>query len=297
MSGRTERGGVESLLQPVGDRIRAVADRSPLSADVAAGMLALTTAGAASGIRIGRNAPTSLPAVVGEMTPTVEMMALLGPAFAAFVLALASETELERAGFLFVAVFGALAAFTPAVAIPALVAIVGGSGLAATARLGHPQGYRAIRRTVVVLSVLSAVVVSLGSATGVLPARFRPAGSTLALVGLACTPVFTRPRWPDWAIGGAVGGLLLNAGLDAPFVTGAATLVGLAAVGTPFAVTVLGVAAGTVTLSSGLRSQRPASGLGAGLLLVAGVPATIPRAIAVVLGVALIARSVGGDAQ
>ncbi|WP_458207802.1 hypothetical protein [Haladaptatus sp. NG-SE-30] len=295
MSGRTERSGVESLLRPIAGLSKAVGDRTPVSSEVAAGVLALATVGSASAIRIGRNAPLSMPAVVSDVTPTIETMALLGPVLAGFLLAVSSENEIERTGFLFLAVFGALAAITPAVAIPALVAIVGGGALVVGARLGRPRGYRAIRRSVVALGVLLAAVLSLGSAMGVLPAHFRPTGSTLALFSLAFTPVFVRPGWLDWAVGGAVGGLLLKVGLEVPFVTGAATLVGLAAVGTALVVIVLGVAGGTVTLLSGLRSEHTATGLGAGLMLVAGVPATIPRAIAVVLGLALLVRPSGGD--
>ncbi|WP_458189619.1 hypothetical protein [Haladaptatus sp. NG-WS-4] len=295
MSGRTE-GGLVALLRPVADLSETVGDRTPVSSEVAAGLLAFVAAGSMSAIRVGRNGPVSMPAVVSDLSGAIATLSLLGPAVAAFVLAVAADRELERAGFLFVAVFGTLAALTPAVAVPALVAIVGGGTLAVGSRLGRPRGYRAIRHWAVVSGVLLAAVFSLGSAMGVLSVGLRSTGSTLALLGIACTPVFVRPRWPEWAVGGVVAGLVLKAGLDAPFVTGAATLVGLAAVGTSLPVIVAGVGGGTVTALSGLRSERTTRGIGAGLLLVAGVPATIPRTIAVVLGLALLVSPAGGDA-
>jgi hypothetical protein len=211
--------------------------------------------------------------------------AIIGPAVAAGLLAGTTDIDSERIGLAFVAAFGLIAILSPAAAVPAAVAVVGGGTLAAVARWRAVSARRLNWRLAPVVAILAGIGLTLGSAIGLAPAVVRPVGAHLSLLGAAATPALVGHGNRDWALGGAVAGALVAVGLFAPFLTGAVALVGGGIVAVSLPVMAAGLCGLVTTASAGIRLRRPAAILGATLLVVAGVPATLPRALAAVLGV------------
>ncbi|WP_254546345.1 phosphate ABC transporter permease [Halomarina pelagica] len=258
----------------------------------AVGALALLAPAATTLLRVARNAPTTLPPVVADAYPSVALAAALGPAAAAVLLGALTDDVRERVGLAFVGVFGPAGAFVPAAWLPAAGAVVGGTALAVYAR----RRRLGARRFAVAALVVVAMAASLAGAAGVASVTLRPLGSTLALLGVGLAPAFVRSAWPDWTVGALAALLALKAGLSAPFATGAVVLVGGAVVGTPLPVVALAVGGAVATAAAALRRRAPEAAVGVALLAVAGVPATLPRALAVCVGVdLLVASSTGGD--
>jgi hypothetical protein len=114
------------------------------------------------------------------------------------------------------------------------------------------------------------------------------------MLGAAATPALLSHGHRDWAFGGLVAGLLVAVGVVAPFVTGAVSLIGGGIVAVRLPVIAAGLAGLVTTASAGLRTRRTPAVLGAALLLVAGVPGTVPRAMAAVLGLLVLIEPRGG---
>jgi hypothetical protein len=70
-------------------------------------------------------------------------------------------------------------------------------------------------------------------------------------------------------------------------VTGAVVLVAFGVVGAPLVAVAAGLGGGVAAAVGGLRSGQVTPTLGVGLLVVAGFPGTVPRALALVVGLAL----------
>ncbi|SEP05261.1 hypothetical protein SAMN04487948_11223 [Halogranum amylolyticum] len=235
-------------------------------------------------VRIALNAPVSLPSAVADTYDVVSTAALVGPALAALCFGVTSDRLPSRVGYLCLGVFALLTTLTSSLSIPAGVALVAGGALVVSSRPTR----RTTRSSVVAGLFAVAVVLALGSAVGVLSVSLRSVGTTAWLVGLACTPWLTHPRRGELLLGVAVAGGVLTSGVAAPFVTGAIALVGFAVVGAPFALVALGFGGVTAALVGSVQAGQRTRAVGLGLLLFAGVPATIPRALAVVLGVTLL---------
>jgi hypothetical protein len=186
------------------------------------------------------------------------------------------------------------------VTVPAAVALVGGGAVAVVAG-GTDRGWRGTLRHAVPALLLGSVALSLGAATGLLPPGLRSAGSALALVGLAASPALVRPGATEWTLGALAAGGGLWAGAALPFVTGAVTLVAFGLVGTPLVLFGAGVGGCVATVSGSFRREPDGPtvrrrGIGAALVLLAGTPATVAGATAVVLGAVLLAGVwTGGD--
>ena len=245
---------------------------------------ALATVFTVALVRLALNAPVSLPSAVADAYDVVTTAALVGPALAALCLGVTSDRLPSRVGYLCLGVFALLTTLTSSLSIPAGVALVAGGALVVSSRPIR----RTSRSSVVAGLFAVAVVLALGSAVGVLAVSLRSVGTTAWLVGLACTPLLTHPRRSDLLLGVAVAGGVLASGVVAPFVTGAVALVGFAVVGAPFVLVALGVGGVIAALASAVRAGQRRRAVGLGLLLFAGVPATMPRALAVVLGVTLL---------
>lgn len=263
-------------------------------------LAALAAVAAWTGFRALHNAPVDLPVAVVGAAPWLGPAAGLLPGVAAVALGLRSPRA-ARVGLLFAGVFGALGTVVPAVTTPAAVALVGGGALALAAGTGTDGGWRGTLRGVVPVLLLGAVALSLGAATGLLPPGFRSAGSALAVAGLAGSPALVRPGPTGWALGALVAAGVLWAGSTLPFVTGAVTLVAFGLVGTPLALFAAGVGGCVAAVVGSLRREASGPpdrrrGMGAALVLLAGTPATVGGATAVVLGAALLAGvGTGGD--
>jgi hypothetical protein len=207
-------------------------------------------------------------------------------ALAAVGVALTVDDPVAGVGLLFVGVFGLLSTLTGAVALPAAVAVGGGTAAVAAAvasRRSLPPATAAAGGLLLVALVVSLV----GGVGGA--ASLRAPASTLALLGVAGTPVFAATTGRTTLAGTLAFAAVLAVGLANPFVTGAVTLVGGGVVGTSLPVVALAVG-GAVTAGS-VAARRGEWCLLAGVALVAlaGVPATLARAVPFALGVATLA--------
>lgn len=256
-----------------------------------AGVVALVAAGSLLAARVALNARLYPP--VADSMATIQVVATVGPALAALAMATVTLDSVERVGLAFVGAFGLLLTVTPAVAVPATVAVSGGGALAIGRRWQRLDRSRDWHLVPVAL-VLGGVTVSLIGSLGIAPGTLWPIGSHLALLGLAGTPAILGHGRRDWAFGGLVAALLVAVGSAAPFLTGAVMLIGGGIVGASLVVLAVGICGLVTTASAALRQRHWTALVGAGLLLAGGVPVTIPRAMAVVLGVCLLVETRSG---
>ncbi|MEF8881191.1 MAG: phosphate ABC transporter permease [Halapricum sp.] len=258
---------------------------------LAAGALALVSAGTLLIARVALNAGL-VPAFAGSMG-TIQLLAVLGPALGAVMLATTTGDEIERVGLAFVGVFGLLVAVVPTVVVGAVVAIAVGGTLAVGRRWR-----RAERGTdwhlLPVVAIVGAIGISLFGSMGIEPTTLSALGSHLFLLGGAATPALLGHGRADWAFGGVAAAVLVAIGTAAPFVTGAVTLIGGGIVGASLLVLAVGLCGLVTTASAALRRHHWYAAVGAALLIAGGVPATVPRAMAVVLGVLLLVEPRGG---
>lgn len=269
--------------------LRQVAMALPVSLRAIAGLLAFVPLSLVLGVRVWNNAPMALPPAVHVARPALLGLVVLGPGLAAIVLAIATDQDGIRFGLLAVGVFGLLGGYVEGAAMAAIGAIVGGGAVAIGSHLVVRREWRMDRTVGVAAMLLVATGVSLAATSGVDPATLRPIGSTVALLGLGATPLLVRPRLPEVGIGAAVFAGVIVLGTAAPYVTGGVVLVGGAVVGASLPVIALGVAGTLLATAATLRTREYARALGALTLLAAGVPATIPRALGIVVGLMLLA--------
>lgn len=274
---------------------RQVAMALPVSLRTIAGLLAFVPLGLVLGVRVWNNAPAALPPAVHVARPALSGLVVLGPALAAIVLAIATDQDGIRFGLVAVGVFGLLGGFVDGAAMGAIGAIVGGGAVSVGSHLAVRRQWRIDRTIIVAATLLVAAGVSLAGMAGVNPAALRPIGSTVALLGLAGTPLLVRPRLPEIGIGAAAFAGVIVLGTAAPYVTGGVVLVGGAVIGASLLVIALGVAGTLLATAATLRTREFARALGALTLLAAGVPATIPRALGIVVGLMLLAGIVCED--
>ena len=293
------RVGAGSESEHAADRRRPTVDGN---AATALSLAALVAVAAWTGVHALHNAPVDLPGSVLGVAPWLGPAAGVLAGAAAAALGLRSARHTERIGLLFAGVFGALATVVPAVTVPAAVALVGGGAVALVAGAGTDRGWLWTLRRAVPALLLGGVALSLGAATGLLPPGVRSAGSALAVVGLAASPALVRPGATEWTLGALAAGGVLWAGATLPFVTGAVTLVAFGLVGTPLVLFAAGVGGCVASVTGALRRRGVRGradrhrGVGAALVLLAGTPATVAGATAVVLGGALLAGiGTGGD--
>ncbi|WP_276271398.1 phosphate ABC transporter permease [Haloarcula litorea] len=217
--------------------------------------------------------------------------AVVVAAGAAVVVGVTERRPTAGVGALFVGVFGALSLLAAAAATPAAVAVVAGLALVVAAHRDALGRWRGAAAAVFV----GALAVNLAAGVGGV-AALRGTGSTLALVGVGLTPAFAARATDGPALGWGVAafGAVVAFGLGLPFVTGAATLAGTGAVGASLPVLAFAAAGAVTTGSAAARTRRFPLLAGVVLLAVAGVPATLPRAVPFALGVlALVSLEVG----
>lgn len=294
MTGATART-VSGMVRRLSGVARELPRPRPARTRWVAGVLAFLAAGSGLLVDVAVNLPGSAPAFVTAVAAPVDVAALVGPALAALAIGVTTRRPLARVGLLFAGVFGLLGAVAPPALVPAVGATVAGGALVAVARLPREPTWVVARQWLVAGALVVGTGLSLVGAMGVEPAALRPLGSKLALLAVAAAPVFVRADWRSWLVGLVGAGVVAWFGVSAPFVLGSLSLVGGAVVGASLPYLVLGAGGGLATAATGLFTGRPDAALGGGLLLVAGVPATVPRALAVVVGVALLTASISGE--
>lgn len=264
--------------------LRSALARDRRRAAVAAGAFALAAVALRTALRVLHNVPFDPVATPPALRSGLAVLTPLVAALAVVVLALAATAASVRVGLLFAGVFGLLATVRPTATLPAVVALVAGGGLALLGGLGRPSSYPDARRTAVAAGLLAGVAVSLASTTGIVDAGLRGIGAVATLA--AYFGVGVRAEGDRIAlVGGAVAALaVLAASLLSPFVLGSALLVEFAVVGAPLLLVALAAGGLVAALAAALRRGETALAVGAALLLLAGIPVTVPRALAVLLG-------------
>lgn len=213
-------------------------------------------------------------------TPVVVALALVA-------VAVASSRETVRVGLLFAGVFGLLAAIDSGATLPAVVAVTGGSGIALFGGVGRPTTYRQLRRTTIAAVIVAGVAVSLTSTAGLVGVGFRQLGGILSLAGVAALGVRADGDRLAVVAGLLTVGVVLFASVTRPFVVGSGILVGFSVVDVPHLLVTVVFGGGAAAIVAGLRRQEYSLAIGAGLLVFAGVPATVTQATAVALGALL----------
>lgn len=256
---------------------------------VGVSLLALVVVGIRSLLRLVGNVPfdpvvvsPALRSAVGTATPLV-----VGTALA--TLALTDDRATVRVGLLFAAVFGSLGVFAPAATLPAVVALVAGATIAFAGTLGVPAelSYRAVRSRLLAAGFVAAIAVSLADSTGIVEGAHW-LGSLLALATLAAVGTRAERSVPAAGAGVLVAALLVYASTASPFVVGSALLVVFAVTGVPHLLFAGAVAGGVAAATAGLSRRAYPLAIGATLLVLAGIPVTLPRALTLLLGATLV---------
>lgn len=255
-----------------------------------AGLLALLPTAAILLVRVGINAPFAPRLPYNTLYDPIATLALVGPAIGAILVGVTTDDDVYRVALAFAGVFGLLSAIARPASLPASVAIVAAVGLVILTHARRPFSPDEVAETVVGGVFLAGVTLSMAGGLGIEAATTRPLGSTAILLAIAGTPVFVN--WSRWSafVGFLAGAAFAGFGLAAPFVTGAASLVGGAIVGVSLPVMVVAVVGGVTVVATGIERrtvETTSSGL---LLLTAGVPATVPRGLALLLGLAILLR-------
>lgn len=251
------------------------------------GIAAAASVAAMLGLRIALNSPLGVPTAVARSYAVFETASLVVPAMTALVLGVLAVDLREQIGLVSIGVFGMLAVASPTVEASAAGVIVAGGAIVAASRIGRPRDWKTVRRAVIVAAILASIAVTIGTTIGPLSTPLRSTGTVLALSGMAISPVLlaTSPDRVAWIGGGLVMAGVISVGATAPFIAGAVALVGGAIVGAPLLLVALGVGGASVTILGALANEQPYQAIGGMLLLTGGVPATVPRALAVTLGI------------
>ena len=289
MSGRvTALAAVE--IPRTGHRVDTV-DRATLAVPAVLAAAALFVS------RLAINARATIPVDLVAFQAFLVPVTALACGGSLVAMAVFGADSYETIGLTFIGVFGVAGTIARPAYVPAVVAIVAGTGVVVGAQLRLDRERR-LGPGIVAVLLVGGLATSLAGSLGIASASLRSLGTQLTLLGVAGTPLFLARGRIDYLAGAVAGGLLVVLGLVAPFLLGATGLVAGAIVGASLPLMALAVSGLTVTASAALRTRRHAATFGAGLLLFAGVPATVPRALALTLAVVLLVETaVGGVAD
>lgn len=252
-----------------------------------AGTLALVTVVVHTSLRIARNLPFDPVAVPGGLYGVSTLVTPIVLGLALVVVGLAATRATSRVGLLFAGVFTVIAVFDSAATLPAIVAVAGGGTMALAGVVGRPKTVKRYRLAAVAALLACGTGVSLASTAGLVDPTLQELGGLLTLLGIAGIGVSAERDWVALAIGLVVVAFVVFASMTRPFVVGSAMLVGFAIVDVPQVVVAVAIGGAVVATVSGLRLRTPGLAIGGTLLVMAGVPATLPRASAVILGAIL----------
>lgn len=242
-------------------------------------------------VRVGINAPVGPRLPYGVIYDPVATSALLGSAVGALILGVATGDDLRRVALAFAGVFGLLSAVATPATVPASVAVVGGTALVVASYGERTASADGVARMTVGIAFLTGVGLSMAGGLGLEPATTRRLGSTVALLAIAGSPVFVEWDRRTVLVGILAGAAVAGTGFAAPFVTGAASLVGGAIIGVSLPVMVLAVIGGGTVVATGVDRRSLPTVIGGLLVLTAGVPATVPRGLALLVGLTLLLRT------
>lgn len=253
---------------------------------IAAGVLAFVGLGFLALVRLMLNVPFG-PSVSWAY-PLAITLATVAPAIGLLAIGVRTERPVYRVGLTFAGVFGLLAVVAEPATLPATLAIGAAVlGLTGLHLRDHWRGRR-FDRWLVAGALGAGTVVSLAAGIGLEPSVLRPLGSRIVLLAIAATPVFVNWDREAVLVGLGVGVAVVGVGLGAPFLSGAVALIVGGVVGASLPLLVVAAVGAVILFWAAMRSGETELALAAGVLLVAGIPATVPRALAVLTAIALL---------
>ncbi|WP_135302038.1 phosphate ABC transporter permease [Haloarcula amylovorans] len=253
-----------------------------------AGGVALAAVALRTLLHVLHNVPFDPVTLGSALRAGVTLGTSLVLSLALLVCALAATAASARVGLLFAGVFGPMAVLSDAATLPAVAAVTIGGGLALLGTLGAPDSRNDWLRWVVAAGLVAAVGISLGSSVGVVDGGVRALGTALTLGSLAVLPLGTAVDRTGAVAGGVGFATVAIVSGAKPYVVGSALVTGFAVVGVPHVLVALAVAGAVGAAVAGVRRDALSLSIGACLLLLAGVPATLPRAMAVLVGATLV---------
>lgn len=260
---------------------------SRVSVQTGAGLVALIPMLALLAFTIGTNTPIGPRLPLGSIGAPIEAAALAGPALGAVVLGLTSESRFIRVGMLFGGVFGALSLVSQTAMGPTTIAIGGASVLVGLDQGRSRMGWRSLAKLGVTGAFVFGIVVSMLAALGFEPALTRGLGSVSIAVAIAGTPAFTGFSRRSVFVGLLGGAIVAGIGLAAPVLTAAVSLLGMGVIGLSLPLLVLGAIGGVTAVAAGVEHREAPSAVAGTLVLVAGVPVTIPSAVSLLVALVL----------
>lgn len=241
------------------------------------------------GVTILVNVPFDPLVVPPAVRAATGVLALIAVVVTLLSVAVVDGRATVRVGLLFAAVFGSLPLVAPGTTLLAVVGVIGGAALALLGALGVPLEwtYRGVRTRVLAVGFVAALALTLVSVTGLLEGGRNP-GAFITLAAIAA--VGTQAEGSRLAAGAGLltVGAVVVASIVSPFVVGSALLVALAVTGVPSLLIALALAGAVATAVVGLTRGEYALAIGAVVLLLAGVPATFPRALTLLVGATLV---------
>lgn len=253
-----------------------------------AGVLALLPTVALFGFTIGTNTPLGLRLPLHAIGAPIEVAAVAGPAVAALLLGYATSSESVRVALFAAGVFGGLTLLSSTATGPAIVALGVAGVLVAVAHRPRSTDRPSLLQFGVTLAFVIGIVTSLAASTGFEPAITRRLGSASIALAIAGTPAYTGISPRSLAVGVLAGAAVLAAGLLAPVLTAAISLLGLGLLDLPLLLLAIGAVGGATAVAAGLAGRTLLAGAGL-TALAAGVPTTVPAAIAVLVALVLFA--------
>lgn len=266
------------------------------SPGVLAGAVSLVGLGLLALVRIGLNIPASAPlagvvpsgGALSGAYPLAVGFATAAPAAGLLLLGLRAERAVVLAGGIVAGVFGVLALVARPATLPATLAIAGALLGVSADRAMRIEDRTQFGPALVGSALALGGVVSLLGGVGVEPPTLRPLGTAVVLLAMAGSPAFGGWDRQGLLVGLGVGAFVLAVGSTAPFVTGAISLIVGGAVGASLPLLFLAAVGATSLLWTGVRRGRWNLALAASLLLVAGIPATVPRGLGFLVALVLL---------
>lgn len=252
-----------------------------------AGLLAVVPTVAQLLFTIGTNTPLGPRMPLQPLGAPIEAAALAGPAMAALALGYTASAPLVRVAMLAAGVFGGLALVSPTATGPSIAALgVAGVLLAVSHRPASTDG-RTLLQSGVTIAFVVGVLSSLSASLGVEPALTRGIGSLSMALAIAGTPAYTGISARSLGAGVLAGTVVFGIGLLSPVITAAISLLGLGIIDLPLVLLALGAVGGTAAVASGVERGAISLALAGLLVLAAGVPTTVPGAVAVLVALVL----------
>lgn len=259
---------------------------APRGAATLLGGLSIVGLGSLALVRVALNLPMSLP--VAGAYPFAIVIGTVAPALGLLAVGVRSDRPAQRVGLTFAGVFGLLSLVAEPAALPATLALLAAIAGVSAENIHRFWVARRYDQDLVAGALALGGLLSLAAGIGVEPVTLRPLGSRLVLVAVAATPVFVDWDRESLLVGLGVGVAVLAVGLSAPFITGAVSLVVGGVVGASLPLLFLAAVGAVSLLWASVRTGRRSLALAAGVLLVAGIPATIPRGLGFLAAITLL---------